>query len=67
MELCVGRKDRADSPAALIALAGPNASDARLGQFKRGAHVIFIFFTDKLVMQLAFYIEYMKFAIKELG
>jgi hypothetical protein len=30
-------KDIADSPAALIALAEQNASDARLGQFKRGA------------------------------
>jgi hypothetical protein len=30
-------KDIADSPAALIALAGQHDSDGLLGQFKRGA------------------------------
>jgi hypothetical protein len=33
-------KDTADSPAALIALAGQHDSDGLLGQFKRGAHII---------------------------
>jgi hypothetical protein len=33
-------KDIADSPAALIALAGQHDSDGLLGQFKRGAQVM---------------------------
>jgi hypothetical protein len=35
-------KDIADSPAALIALAGQNDSDGLLGQFKRGAQIIIV-------------------------
>jgi hypothetical protein len=46
------RKDIADSPAALIALAGQHGSDGLLGQFKRGAHIIII-----LGIKLSLYIK----------